>query len=248
MSPPQYNDLKNIPPPSIYHHYYGLGLGDWVGTGDTDTLSSGATEKISRAIKELRCDCEVESRDRGHEATMLWNRMLPLSLLATQATSSARTIHKQARILLSKMGMRALRPLLIEREDGLRVWRSPPVSRRRARELRKIAIREGSYGTFNKETLRGWERSWDIQLAMLKPAGQGRIRIRPNKGTKSQRTREERAQKIEKAMEGMDDRIEEYYHQKHASKPPRSFESYYKTLVKRSKKMGWATNTKYHHR
>ena len=131
------------------------------------------------------------------------------------------------------MGVDALKPYKITKADGAEVWRSSPISKRRAGVLRKEAIRTGAYGRYNSETLTGWERSWDIELEIMKPRGQGRNRTRPLKTQKRERTREQRALKIEKAMEGMDDRIEEFYAERIAKKPVKTFEYRWKQMLKR---------------
>ena len=63
-----------------------------------------------------------------------------------------------------------------------------------------------------------------------------RTRLRVPKKTSRQRTREARATKIESNMEGMQERIEQFYADKHASKPPKTFETTYKKLMRATKK------------
>jgi hypothetical protein len=59
--------------------------------------------------------------------------------------------------------------------------------------------------------------------------------LRPPKDTKRQRTREARALKIEKLVEGMDQRIEEFRLEKEAKKPPPGIEEEFKKYMKSSK-------------
>ncbi|KAL7567611.1 hypothetical protein ACA910_000207 [Epithemia clementina (nom. ined.)] len=165
-----------------------------------------------------------------------------MSFVGTRASSSRPTFHRAARKLLGYYGVLAMKPRLVQKDDGRELWRAPKVSRRRARVLRNEAIRNGTYGTFDKKALTGWERSWDIEMAISKPRGEGRFFIRPSKTTKRERTREQRALKIEKAMEGMDDRIEEFYAQRIANKPVKNFEYRYKSMIKRLKKNGSVKN------
>ena len=54
----------------------------------------------------------------------------------------------------------------------------------------------------------------------------GRYRVTVPKRTKRQRTREQRAQLIDRNMADMDTRIDEYYAAKHAAKPPDTFENF----------------------
>ena len=125
----------------------------------------------------------------------------------------------------SKVWSRSRRP-----DDG--VWRKPAISNRQMNVLRKQAQREGTYGSFDAETGQGWDPQWDIELAKHRPRGQGRFSLRVPKKSTHHRTREQRARKIEKSMEGMDEAIEEYYAAKHAAKPPKTFENHYKELMR----------------
>lgn len=115
-----------------------------------------------------------------------------------------------------------------------RSWKPPALSKRKAAVLRKEAIRNGTYGKFDSETGVGWDPEWDVQLAKSTMGGLGRyMAIRVPKKASHMRTREMRAQKIEAAMVGMDERMEEVQAAKHRNKPPVTFESKYKALSKR---------------
>lgn len=117
-----------------------------------------------------------------------------------------------------------------------RSWRPPALSKRKAAVLRKEAIRNGTYGKFDTETGLGWDPQWDVQLATATMGGLGRyMAIRVPKKASRMRTREMRAQKIEAAMVGMDERMEEVQAAKHRNKPPVTFESKYKELLKAKK-------------
>ena len=80
-------------------------------------------------------------------------------------------------------------------------WRRPVVSKRVANVLRKQAIQEGTYGSFDTTTGVGWDPSWDIALYSHRYQVHRFGGIQPNKKTSRARTREERAQKIEKNLE-----------------------------------------------
>ena len=136
---------------------------------------------------------------------------------------------------LADRGVEALKPQRMVYAEDQVVWRGPAISNRIANVLRKTAIREGSYGTFNAETLRGWDAQWDIDLEIAKPRGNGRHRLRVPKKTGRQRTREARAVKIEKNMQGMQERIEEFHAEKQAKKPAETFENMYKKLMRARK-------------
>lgn len=134
---------------------------------------------------------------------------------------------------LAQHGVAALQPVRTVRpETDKVVWRGAPISGRIAAVLRKTAVKEGTFGSFDAERLRGWDPAWDVDLAVAKVRGRGRHRLRPPKTTKATRTREERARKIEKNMEGMAKRIEEFHAEKAANKPPRTFENTFKNLTK----------------
>lgn len=136
---------------------------------------------------------------------------------------------------LADRGVEALKPQRVEYAADKVVWRGPAISNRIASVLRKTAIRDGCYGSFDTQTLKGWDAQWDIDLEIAKPRGNGRQRLRVPKKTGRQRTREARAVKIEKTMEGMQERIEEFYAEKQASKPAESFENMYKKLMRARK-------------
>jgi len=88
-------------------------------------------------------------------------------------------------------------------------WHPPMLSNRKINVLRNIAKLEGTYGSFDPETLKGWDPQWDVALAINKPKGTGRyMALRKPKLTTHNRTREDRALKIEAAMVGMDERME----------------------------------------
>jgi hypothetical protein len=137
---------------------------------------------------------------------------------------------------LATQGIAALKPTKIVRPDETVIWRGPAISNRVSNVLRKTAIRDGTYGSFDTETLRGWDAQWDIDLAITQGHGNGRIRLRVPKKQSRHRTREERAQKIEQNLEGMDERIEKFYEERLASKPPQTFERKYKKMMLLRKK------------
>ena len=142
---------------------------------------------------------------------------------------------KSALRQLAKHGVDALKPTLIAAKSPMEndYWRAPLVSNRIANVLRKQAMRDGTYGTFENKI--GWDSNWDVELARSKPRGQGRKSLKVPKKPKYQRTREERARKIEAAMEGMDERMDAYHVEKHEAKPPKNFEYMYKEAMRAKK-------------
>lgn len=117
-----------------------------------------------------------------------------------------------------------------------RIWHPPKISKRKAAVLRKRAKREGTYGSWNPENGQGWDPAWDVELEMAKPHGSGRFTVlRPPKKTSRQRTREERARRIEEKLVGMDERIEELHAERIRNKPKPSFEEEYKKMMLKKK-------------
>lgn len=141
-------------------------------------------------------------------------------------------------------GIEALRPQRVNDK-----WRKAAVSPRVAADLRNLAIRSGTYGSFDAETGVGWDPLWDAPKAkplavgdgdgniLLNKGGnfRGIQSIRPPKETKRQRTRESRAQKIEALVEGMDKKIEEYRLEIEAKKPPKGIEEEFKKAMQKSR-------------
>ena len=146
-------------------------------------------------------------------------------------------------------GIEALRPQKVNNK-----WRKPVISSRVAADLRKAAIKSGTYGSFDVTTGVGWDPLWDAPKAkpveVISPSNTGEVSLenkggnyggiqltllRPPKETKRQRTREARAQKIESLMEGMEERIEEFRREKEAKKPPPGIEEEFKKYMKSSR-------------
>lgn len=152
---------------------------------------------------------------------------------------------RSARRRLAQHGVKALLPSVHPKfKDGEqnvaklsvkeRVWHPPMISRRKISVLRKQAKIEGTYGSFDPETLRGWDPQWDLELAMSRPRGTGRyMRLRVPRRTRQHRSREERAQKIEANMVGMDERMEALQAERHAKKEPDTVMNRYKKIMKK---------------
>mmetsp|Transcript_16131 Transcript_16131/g.27243 ORF Transcript_16131/g.27243 Transcript_16131/m.27243 type:complete len:160 (-) Transcript_16131:96-575(-) len=151
---------------------------------------------------------------------------------------------------LCQQGVEALRPQKLNEK-----WRKPAISRRVAGDLRKAAIRAGTYGKFDAETGAGWDPAWDApdrrhplldavaavddtesMDSILLGTNKGAIQsIRPPKETKRERTRETRAQKIENLLKEADEKIEEYRLEKEANKPKPGIEEEFKQAMKGSR-------------
>ena len=142
---------------------------------------------------------------------------------------------------LAEHGVEALKPQKVVSKlaklgmntRSAEVWRRPVVSKRVGNDLRKKALREGTYGTFDPLTGIGWEPSWDLVLKSNQYAVSRFGGIRPKKLTKRERTREERAQKIEKNLESRLEKMEEYYTNKEAERvKDMSFEAVHKRMLR----------------
>jgi hypothetical protein len=118
-----------------------------------------------------------------------------------------------------------------------RVWHPPKLSGRKINVLRKRAQRDGTYGSFDAATGIGWDPAWDIELAVARPRGAGRLMaLRPSKKSERQRTREQRAKRIEEKLVGMDERIEELHAERIRNKPVRTVEYTYKEMMNAARK------------
>mmetsp|Transcript_26133 Transcript_26133/g.29893 ORF Transcript_26133/g.29893 Transcript_26133/m.29893 type:complete len:144 (+) Transcript_26133:262-693(+) len=108
-------------------------------------------------------------------------------------------------------------------------WRKPLVSRRKAADIRKRALVEGTYGSFCSETGTGWDFRWD------KSGNIGARTLKPNTNwTRKLERREVRAVKIEKKMKTMPKDIDTYRQDFKNSKPENTWENYYKGVSKKS--------------
>lgn len=110
-------------------------------------------------------------------------------------------------------------------------WHKPLISKRVASVLRKQAMKEGTFGSFDSQVGVGWDKMWD-------PVGQvGTITFKPPKGTKAQRTREGRALKIDLKMEGMDEKIDAHIKKLNDKKPQEyTFDVRYKRMLRLARK------------
>jgi len=143
---------------------------------------------------------------------------------------------------LIKNGVEALKPQRIETKPiavgnqyiakpSKTVWRRPVISKRVANDIRKQAIQDGSYGTFDTNTGLGWDPEWDLALY----ANQYKVTrfggIQPSKKTSRERTRAERAAKIQDNLETRLEKMEEYYSQREESRvQEKGFEATFKRL------------------
>ena len=136
-------------------------------------------------------------------------------------------------------------------------WHRPLVSKRVANTLRKKAIRNGTYGTFDADTGIGWEAAWDQPSPLLNnnmndinssntnsstntnnEANREKIpwrEIIPYKETKRERTRETRAQKIEDLLQTADDKIYEHRKIVQERKPLPGIENTIKQMIQKSR-------------
>ena len=144
---------------------------------------------------------------------------------------------------LCEKGAEALKPQKVTRaavqigdhvaQPPSEVWRRPIVSKRVANVLRKQALKDGTYGTFDSTNGVGWDPTWDIilknnQYNVTRFGG-----ILPSKKTSRERNREARAKKLEANLETRLEKMEEYYTEKEASRvQDKSFEAHYKRLLR----------------
>lgn len=141
-----------------------------------------------------------------------------------------------------KVGVEALKPQRMETKavvvgnqyvakPSQSVWRRPVVSKRVANVIRKQAIQEGTYGSFDASTGLGWDPHWDVALHASRYAVTRFGGIQPSKKTSRERSRAERATKIQENLETRLEKMEEYYNQREASRvQERGFEATFKRL------------------
>lgn len=65
-------------------------------------------------------------------------------------------------------------------------WRSPRISARRAAQMRKEAIRNGTYGSYDPETGIGWDPSWDRSYRHMA------LPLKPPKGKRHEKEKQSR--------------------------------------------------------
>ena len=115
------------------------------------------------------------------------------------------------------------------------VWRRPLLSKRVANTIRKQAIEEGTFGSFDQTTGKGWDPTWDLVLyknryTAVRPAPFGKLQ--PSKKTSRERSREQRAQKIETTLQTRLQTMEEYYSEKEQSRvQAQNFEARFKRML-----------------
>jgi len=124
--------------------------------------------------------------------------------------------------MLTMYGADALRPSLYKGR-----YIAPLVSRRVAAGIRKRALIEGTFGSFQANE-GGWDPSWDISKKMFF--------LRPHKGHKRERTREDRANKITTAMEGMPARMEKHKQEVEDRRPKKDIFHMFKRAQQNPKK------------
>jgi hypothetical protein len=111
------------------------------------------------------------------------------------------------------------------------VWRRPVVSKRVANVIRKQALREGTYGIFDSNTGLGWDPQWDLALNVNQYKVTRFGGIQPSKKTSRERSRAERAMKIQDNLETRLEKMEEYYSGREESRvQEKGFEETFKRL------------------
>mmetsp|Transcript_10920 Transcript_10920/g.16356 ORF Transcript_10920/g.16356 Transcript_10920/m.16356 type:complete len:149 (-) Transcript_10920:212-658(-) len=144
------------------------------------------------------------------------------------SVKSSKVVYKgmsRATRLLCQHGAEALKPQKVNDK-----WRPPRLSARQQAKIRKTAMVEGTFGEFDSATGKGWDPKWD---KLGKVSG---FSMRHPKLRKYQRTREDRAKKIENLVEGMDAKIEAYMQAKRDAKPESGIVNAYNKMMGKLKK------------
>ena len=124
--------------------------------------------------------------------------------------------------LLGQFGAAALKK---EIKNGQYI--KPMISKRIAANIRKRAIVDGTFGQYTPG-IGGWDPEWD------EPKG---IHImRPHRGHLRERTRNDRVEKIDKAMQGMPDRLDKYKKEAMERKPKKTILYMFQKAKDRGKK------------
>lgn len=128
---------------------------------------------------------------------------------------------------LQKYGAEALLP---HKQPDSKHWYKPRISKRVAADLRKKAIREGTFGSFDSTTYTGWDPKWDV----MNQGGGGInwMQIRRPKETKRERIREARAVKIENLLAQSDQKIADYKIDRRSKKPEPGIVNTIKNMMK----------------
>lgn len=148
---------------------------------------------------------------------------------------------------LHRIGSAALQPTkMVDPTQKRQKWAKPIVSRRIAADLRKKAIREGTFGSYDSTNGIGWDPVWDAKTITRGDDGKridicsnGKLpwmQIRPPKETKRVRTREARAVKIEKLLEVADDKILQHKLDLEERKPKPGIENTIKKMIEKARK------------
>jgi hypothetical protein len=113
------------------------------------------------------------------------------------------------------------------------VWRRPLLSKRVANDLRKAAIQQGTYGSFDTSTGQGWDPSWDFVLKSNQHSSERIGNVQPSKKTSEQRSRQTRADKLQDNLSTQKQQMETYYKEKEQARvQDRSFEARYKRMIR----------------
>lgn len=194
---------------------------------------NSAVQRFPSAVRKLQ--------KYGH------NALIPTKNLPTVTTTSSSTLadnnsdnHVEGAASVTLVPTTNLQSILSlwreEHKEPRTEWNKPMLSKRKTNVLRKQAMVQNVYGTFDVETGIGWDKQWDIEMTIsqkYRSSNMGRIRINVPKGTKRVRTREDRAQKIDQNMIGMKDRIvQEIYVERQKQKILPTFENKYKEMMK----------------
>lgn len=172
---------------------------------------------------------EREKERRLLKSTVQEHRLGKKMGIGMKAIAGGATMFTQSRGFrrhLGILGVDAMKPH--PRDDGTKRWLRPKISRRQWKVARKQAILGGTYGNFDAEK-GGWQPEWD-EIVIKEPQI-----LWPHKLHKRQRTRADRAKKIDDAMAAMPKKIEEYRKSVIARKPTPGFETTVKRLLRKQK-------------
>jgi hypothetical protein len=223
----------------------------------TRSLSSVTTvqqESQSQQQQKLKPNYQPRFRSATRELQQHGCNALKPSLMVTSTDTDGSIITTSTSLLSIKAQStieKLQNQIRIDNSKDRKKYSKPLVSNRKANVLRKQAIVNNTYGTFDIETGIGWDSEWDKQIQynksseiiknnMISQSGVGRIRVLKPKLSKHYRTRDDRVKQIEQKLIGMDERIEQLYAERLKNKPTITFEYTYDQMVKAAGGLGYS--------
>ena len=184
--------------------------------------------KATNAGKVRRCGCRLPEQASSQSESCV---LCPIPTMRAALRHLCQ--HGVEALKPQKIATKAVEHGTLVAKPSREVWRRPLLSKRVAKTVRKQAVEDGTYGSFDTNTGMGWDPSWDLVLHSHRYEVTRFAGIQPPKKTSRDRNREERARTLEKALEGREEAMEQYYTEKEESRvQDKSFEAKYKRMLR----------------